>query len=67
MNEVDLDKLRKLFTELGIGFSEQSRPGDITSIVLLEGADKIEGYSGFYAEFDFDEDGSFLVATVAEE
>ena len=60
--KTDLKKLTRAFDALGIGYRQESRYGspDSPMIVLLarEGA-KVVGYSGFAAEFYFNEDGSF--------
>lgn len=60
----DKQKLEALFTEFGIGF----KPNEHTenSIVCEKGDAKIGGYSGFTAQFDFDENGKFQEMSVWE-
>jgi len=67
--QTDLKKLTALFTELGIGFVDASgspRPPNHTFIQCNTGDPKIEGYTGFYTAFKFDENGAFIGMEVAE-
>lgn len=57
----DREKLKKLFTELGIGFTE-----DENRIACEQGNGKIKGYSGFFTDFSFDGDGKFIEMGVWE-
>jgi len=51
----DKEKLLKLLSEFGVGFREEGK-----SVICDEGMDKVEGYPGFFTEFEFDIDGKFL-------
>lgn len=55
----DLEKLRSLFKEFEIGFTEEDREGKVT-ITAYQGAKKIGGYMAFYTSFEFDPKGKFL-------
>ncbi len=52
----DIDKLKSLLTEFGVGFTEES--GDI--IKCYYGSNKVEGYNRFYTTFQFNNDGKFV-------
>ena len=69
----DLDKVKTLLSDLGVGFNvetecedSQSKEWKAThpmhkqSITCIEGMDKVEGYCGFITEFYFDADGKFI-------
>ena len=57
----DIEKVKKLFTELGIGFTEDKIPSAGEAILdCKEGDAKIDGYNCFYTRFVFDQkNGSF--------
>lgn len=57
----DYEKLRALFTEFGIGYDQGFSKDSREMFITLEakcGA-KVDGYSGFVADFVFDECGGF--------
>lgn len=67
----DKEKLQSLFSEFGIGyFSDDDAQidvmyGETSHAVFLENPiagrnEKIDGYGGFYARFNFDDDGKFV-------
>jgi len=72
------EKLVALLTEFGVGFEIEDASGKMSEewrsrhpavdrfIVCTEGADKIEGYCGFFAQFAFDANGQFIVLDVLE-
>lgn len=70
----DYDKLKKLFAEFGIGFIEwdpkitqiAGKSVNTKEIYLEAGQNKVEGYSGFYSNFIFDENGNFIKVENAE-
>ena len=51
----DKEKVIQFLTELGVGFVDDE--GDIR---CAEGMSKVAGYSTFYTQFSFDDDGSFI-------
>jgi len=51
----DKEKLKKLFTEFEIGFTEEDG-----SIVCETGGKNIGGYNGFITIFEFDEKDKFV-------
>jgi hypothetical protein len=55
----DCEKMKKLFTEFGIGFKEETLCGRPT-LICSEGSAKVVGYSNFLTEFRFNPDGSFV-------
>lgn len=57
----DKEKLEILMKEFRIGYES-----DKNGISCVEGGEKIAGYSGFYADFRFDDNGSFLDMAVWE-
>ena len=58
----DKDKLKQLLTDFGIGFEEKPNV-----IIIKEGMNKVSGYYGFLATFDFDETGKSLGVGIGEE
>ena len=65
----DLEKVKTLFEELGIGFildnvtslhPESTLDDDIIIISCPEGNKKISGYNQFCTDFTFNKDGSFI-------
>jgi len=64
----DYDKLKNLLTEFGIGFEEHlgGVKGETKYLLCTEGSAKIEGYTFFFASFDFDVDGKFEKMEVGE-
>ena len=62
----DYDKVKALFTELGIGFTEHDEKDNVKVICCEAGSDKVIGYSGFFTDFEFDEDGKFIQMGVWE-
>lgn len=62
----DIKKLIALFTEFGIGFTTGTTHEGYDLITCEEGSAKIDGYSGFVATFEFDENGKFKVMGVGE-
>lgn len=61
----DLQKLIRLFSELGIGYSTEIR-GKNTCVFLEVGKQKIDGYSGFMSHYFFDEEGKFVKVSIWE-
>ncbi len=57
----DIEKLRNLFKEFGIGFTEEGKDKDGDDVIeCYHGDAKIQGYNCFYTQFIFDsDDGSF--------
>jgi hypothetical protein len=70
----DKEKLKALLTEFGIGFTEpvaEECQNNIMGIVIEkgnveEGHEKVTGYYGFSAEFEFDAEGKFIQVGVWE-
>jgi hypothetical protein len=70
----DLEKMRTLFTELGIGFRESKKyehPDiDVIKMQVADssgpGDDKVDGYSGFCTDYEFDSNGKFIVVKIWE-
>ena len=56
----DIEKVRKLFTELGIDFKNRKMRNGGSEILCEEGDSKIDGYALFYTSFEFDKDGKFF-------
>lgn len=56
----DIDKLRKLLTDFGIGFTVVIDKNGLEYIECMEGEEKIKGYSSFFTHFEFDENGKFV-------
>jgi len=55
----DFEKLKALLTEFGVGF--EVKEGKLGTEVRCEcGAHKVEGYSSFFTEFNFNKDGKFI-------
>lgn len=57
----DLQKLKALLNEFGVGFEESGQ-----AIVCEEGHNKVVGYLGFSAAFEFDESGNFKQISLGE-
>jgi hypothetical protein len=57
--KTDLEKVKQLFTELGIGW-EEAALNQNTIIRCHEGQARINGYSFFFTDFTFDVNGTFL-------
>lgn len=55
----DLEKVRKLLGELGVGYVMEHSGDVVTALKCEEGRAKIAGYTGFFTEFAFDRDGKF--------
>lgn len=56
----DIDKLKKLLAEFGVGFTVE-KDRDENDIIECYGGDaKIGGYNCFYTDFNFDKDGKFI-------
>jgi len=59
----DLEKFKELYTSFGVKFNESK---DEAGTVIAFGGyethvnNKIDGYSGFFTEVEFDPDGKFL-------
>ena len=59
----DIEKLRCLLREFGVGFNDlQFKFNEVASSVecLAREHAKVEGYSGFAVNFNFDIDGKFI-------
>lgn len=58
----DKEEVIKLFDKLGIEWSHKCYYGeeDNNKVYLIVGRKKIEGYSGFVADFSFDNNGNFI-------
>jgi hypothetical protein len=57
----DIDKLANLLTEFGIGIIREDN-----LIMCEQGQTKVDGYSGFFAVFNFDDNGKFINMIVGE-
>lgn len=55
----DYEKLKQLFTEFGVEFTE-IETGNMKIIKTEQGDNKVTGHIMFYTEFSFDNDGKFL-------
>ncbi|MCK5601424.1 hypothetical protein KAR91_06140 [Candidatus Pacearchaeota archaeon] len=55
----DIDKLKKLLTEFGVGFTEEKHRDGDDILECYQGDSNIKGYNCFYTQFIFDKDGSF--------
>lgn len=72
MPKTDREKWVEFLESFGIGFLNGSgRFGyDLAvgknQIVVSEGMDKVGGYSGFFTEIEFDENGAFLGINIFE-
>jgi hypothetical protein len=57
----DKDKVIALLKELGIGYADRYGETFETTndIYLIAGEGNVDGYGGFCATFEFNEDGSF--------
>lgn len=66
--QTDLVKMKNLFQELGIEYDTQTDEEARTICLTLEvnGAGKVQGYSGFYASFEFDSVGKFKEVQLGE-
>jgi hypothetical protein len=53
--------LTDLFDSFGIGYDSERE-----KITIEEGYEKVSGYSGFAAEFNFDNDGGFIDVSIWE-
>lgn len=56
----DLEKLKALLTEFGVGFECCVSSTGFPYISCCEGSAKVSGYHLFRTEFDFDKDGKFV-------
>lgn len=59
--KADLEKLTAVFTELGVGFEVREN-----KVVCEKGMGSNDGYTGFYAEFEFTPEGKFVKLDIAE-
>ena len=73
MNDVeikDVDKLKNLLIEFGLYYTEDSHEGGYSWIMLENDAykyhPKIGGYAGCYANFQFNQDGTFVQVDLGE-
>ena len=55
----DIDKLKKLLDEFGVEHSESEAKNGDRCITVMEGDEKVTGYSYFFTEFNFDDSGKF--------
>ena len=68
----DLEAFRAMLTRANIPFEEQKDDDDPSAIVVHLSADNsyefpaMQGYSGFFAEFHFRDDGSLAAAGLWE-
>lgn len=56
----DLEKLKALLDDFGVGYKTKSTEDGGTCIECAEGHEKVSGYSGFFTNFYFDRDGKFV-------
>lgn len=61
----DADKLKQLFTEFGIEYTEAERD-ELLTISIAARSENVDGYSGFYTDFYFDLQGKFKNAGIWE-
>lgn len=62
----DIDKLLDVFHDFGIGYHIHLNKDGSEVVHLKEGRDKIDGFSYFYADFMFDESGTFGQVWIGE-
>ena len=55
-SETDKARLETLLNDFGVGF-EENGAGDIN---CFDGFEKVDGYNGFFTQFEFDESGKFI-------
>lgn len=56
----DIEKLKTVFNDLGLGFDvEPCSDTGGQRLTCVKGNAKTVGYAGFFAEFNFNADGSF--------
>lgn len=59
----DLEQMKAMFTQAGVKFTELSDHPMYAHTIQIDNG---EGYTGFYAEFHFDEEGAFAFHGVWE-
>jgi len=59
----DKEQLLKFLNDCEIPYRDH---GNSVYITAGHGPDKVEGYSGFFAEYEFNSDGSFKSMAIAE-
>ena len=57
----DRDELKKLFDKFGIEYA-----ADLYTVEATTGHDKVTGYTGFTATFNFEADGKFISLDLKE-
>jgi len=66
----DIEKLKTLLDEWGVGYTEaigvKSSRSDEKLITVEKGDALVEGYSGFYVDFHFSSEGKFKVIKILE-
>lgn len=56
----DYEKLKQLLTDFGVGFVEGIDAANNPYIRCGERGTKISGYVGFFTDFSFDKEGTFI-------
>jgi len=56
----DFEKLKGLLDEFGVEFSVERDEHDDVFVCCKEGSKKVSGFSLFYTDFEFDEQGKFV-------
>ncbi|QST02158.1 hypothetical protein IMZ31_22155 (plasmid) [Pontibacillus sp. ALD_SL1] len=63
--KTDLDKVRELFDELGIGYdNNEDKNGSLIELVV--GQEKVDGYNYFMSNYLFDKNGKFIKIAIGE-
>lgn len=58
--KTDYQKLKELLTGFGVRFSKETRENENQVIQCMSGWDKVDGYLGFFTDFEFNKEGKFI-------
>ena len=67
MNITDLNRWRDLLDSCGIGCEQITEDNGQIYLKMVEGRNKISGYSGFFTLVEFSSDGEFITIGAYEE